>query len=208
MKKVFVVLLLFLLCNIVFAEEAIYDFVHNGETVFYDLDTRTWSKTSSSDNSIVLVKKIDDGEGSCSVYNNEQGKLVFALSTNLEFIINREFIIVDNNLLKYSKLVYEDERFMEVNLTEDELKEIFKDYEIFKLSQIAEDDKIWIHKPLFKKKYLLLLNDTDRFYHSISIKNKNVQHDIIKGLVTISNYGRYCFNHFGKRDGKLILYVR
>ena len=117
MKKVFVVLLLFLLCNIVFAQEAIYDFVHNGETVFYDLDTRTWSKTSSSDNSIVLVKKIDDGEGSCSVYNNEQGKLVFALSTNLEFIINREFIIVDNNLLKYSKLVYEDERVMEVNLT-------------------------------------------------------------------------------------------
>ena len=67
---------------------------------------------------------------------------------------------------------------------------------------------MWIHKPLFKNKKILLVNDTDRYFNKISCKSKNIQDSKIKGLITISRYGIFKFKHYGQRDGKLIFYIR
>ena len=67
---------------------------------------------------------------------------------------------------------------------------------------------MWIHKPIFKKKTFILVNDTDRFFHRITCKSKNTQDPEIKGLFTISRYGIIRFTHFGERDGKLTFYIR
>ena len=67
---------------------------------------------------------------------------------------------------------------------------------------------MWLHKPLFKKKTILLVNDTDRYFHKITCKSKNIQDSEIKGLITIPRYGIIRFTHFGKHKGKLTFYIR
>ena len=61
---------------------------------------------------------------------------------------------------------------------------------------------------MLKNKTILLVNDTDKYFHQITCKSKGAQDEEIKGLVTFNRYGIFNFKHFGKRDGKLIFYIR
>ena len=85
---------------------------------------------------------------------------------------------------------------------------MFPEAEIIRLSQIDSDNKIWINKPLFQQKKLIFVNDSDEFYYNLTAKNKKIQDEDFRPLITLSRLGIYNFNHYGKRDGKLILYVR
>ena len=60
-----------------------------------------------------------------------------------ELISGNNLIVVDNNLLKYYKLEYDFGEITQVELTESEIKEVFPQAEIFKLSQIDADNKVW-----------------------------------------------------------------
>ena len=80
--------------------------------------------------------------------------------------------------------------------------------QIFKVSQIDTDNKTWLHKPFGKDKTILLLNDTERFFHQIKCNSTKAQDKNLKGLITFSRYGIYTFKHLGERNGKLIFYIR
>lgn len=209
MKKILICLTLFLSFNSVFATENPHNAVYNGDQVFHSNYDSKWSLIDVNTNDkLVLTKELLDGTGSCSTYKNIDNSLAFALSTDFEIIKNGNLIIVDNNLLKYSKIVYDGERFIQEPLSDEELEQAFPDAEIYKMSWIDSDNKMWLHKPLFKKRTLLLVNDTDNFYHQFSCKYKNVQDPEIKGLITINRYGIFRFKHFGKRNGELTFYIR
>lgn len=209
MKKILICLTLFLSFNSVFATENPHNAVYNGDQIFHSNYDSKWSLIDVNTNDkLVLTKELLDGTGSCSTYKNIDNSLAFALSTDFEIIKNGNLIIVDNNLLKYSKIVYDGERFIQEPLSDEELEQAFPDAEIYKMSWIDSDNKMWLHKPLFKKRTLLLVNDTDNFYHQFSCKYKNVQDPEIKGLITINRYGIFRFKHFGKRNGELTFYIR
>ncbi len=209
MKRIILILLLLLGVNsYVNAEEENYSIVKDQDTLFYSPIMSTWSKELQEDDDIVFKKTLIDGTGSHSIYNKADDSLGFALATDCELISNEELIIIDNNLLKYYKLDYNYGDIQQVELTDEELNKIFPQAEIFKLSQIESDNKIWIHKPFRKNKVLLLVNDTDKFYHQISCKSKGIQNPEIKGLITIPRYGIINFSHFGEYNGKLTFYIR
>ena len=209
MKKILICLTLFLSFNSVFATENPHNAVYNGDQVFHSNYDSKWSLIDVNTNDkLVLTKELFDGTGSCSTYKNIDNSLAFALSTDFEIIKNGNLIVVDNNLLKYSKIIYNGETFELMPLCDEEIKQAFPDAEIYKMSWIDNDNKMWLHKPLLKKRKLLLVNDTDNFYHQFSCKYKNVQDPEIKGLITINRYGIFRFKHFGKRNGELTFYVR
>ena len=209
MKKFLICLTLLLSFNSAYADENPHSAVYNGDQIFHSNYESKWSLIDINTNDkLVLTKELPEGTGSCSIYKNQDNSLAFALSTDFEIVKNGNLIIVDNNLLKYSKIVYDGERFIQEPLSDEELEQAFPNAEIYKMSWIDSDNKMWLHKPLFKKRTLLLVNDTDNFYHQFSCKYKNVQDPEIKGLITINRYGIFRFKHFGKRNGELTFYIR
>ena len=209
MKKILIILFLILGCNFTFANENPHNAVYDGTQVFHSNYESIWSLIDINTNDkIVLIKTLKEGIGSCSTYNYPDNSLAFALATDFEIVKNGKLIIVDNNLLKYSKIIFNGESFEQIPLSDEEIKEAFPNAEIFKMSWIDSDNKVWLHKPLFKKRTLLLVNDTENFYHQISCKYKKVQDKEVKGLITINRYGIFRFKHFGARDGKLTFYIR
>lgn len=208
MKKILCLILLFFVTNLVKANPNEYDALYHDYQAVYTPSEAVWTSGGIADDSIVLTKKLVEGTGSYSKYLYSDGSLAFALASNSEFIKNGKFIVVDNNLLKFSEIVYNEGSFEEIPLDFQSIQQLFEDVEIIKISKIDSDNKTWIHKPLFKKKEILLLNDTDRFFHGIKKSGKKVQDENIKGLITLSRYGIYSFKHFGERNGKLIFYVR
>lgn len=208
MKKIFLSLLFSCLAGIVFAQDNIHNAVYDGNKIYYSQLNQTWSFESTGADELVFTKKLIEGDGGYSIYYKEDGSLGFVLNTDYELINNGRLIIVDNNLLKYYKLIYNGTNHEQIELTDDEINSIFLDAEIYKISSIDSDNKMWIHKPFLKEKKFILVNDTDRFFHRINCKSKDVQDIEIKGLFTVSKYGIIRFTHFGERNGKITFYVR
>ena len=208
MKKVLLSLLLFSFSSTVFADNNTLNLIKNEDKVFYSQENSIWLKEPENNNEQILTKTLFEGAGSYSIYNKEDGSLAFALATDCELINNGKLIIVDNNILKYYKLEYNDGSIEQIGLTDEEIQGVFPEAEIFKLSQIESDNKIWLHKPFRKERTLILVNDTDKFFHGINCKSKNVQNPEIKGLIKISRYGIIRFTHFGEYKGSLTFYIR
>ena len=208
MKKVLLSLLLFSFSSTVFADDNTLNLIKNEDKVFYSQENSIWLKEPETNNEQILTKTLFEGAGSYSIYNKEDGSLAFALATDCELINNGKLIIVDNNILKYYKLEYNGRSIEQIELTDEEIQEVFPEAEIFKLSQIESDNKIWLHKPFRKERTLILVNDTDKFFHGINCKSKNVQNPEIKGLIKISRYGIIRFTHFGEYKGSLTFYIR
>ena len=81
----------------------------------------------------------------------------------------------------------------------------------FFLSQKAKDlteKREYVLEDIGKNKTVLLLNDTDRFFHRFECKSKNSQDEDVKNLITFSRYGMYKFKHFGERNGKIVFLIR
>ncbi len=168
---------------------------------------KVWTTGSMVDDRIVLTKKTTEGSGSYSEYYYGNGKLAIALNSNFEFIKDGQLIAVDNAKLKYYKVVYEKKKFKEILLTDAELQKLFPCAEIVKISQF-KNGKIKVDKKLFKKKLVLLVNDTENYYHKYSFKPSYVQTTDIKGLMSIKKYGNIEFSLNGMEEGKLIIKVR
>lgn len=208
MKKILVYLLLFVSINIVNANPNSYDVIYDEYQAVYSPSEKAWSAGGMADDKIVLTKKLYEGEGEYSKYYHSNGNLAFTLTTGCEIIIDGKLILVDNNLLKFSQMIYDNGDFIEVSLNEEEIRNLFPDADLIKISTIDDDNKTWLYKPFFKKKKVLLYNDTDKFFHKITCKTKGVQDENIKALVTFSRFGAYRFEHFGEYKGKLIFYIR
>lgn len=208
MKKVFLIIFLLLFCSPLFANENPHNAIFNEDKVIYSLISSKWTKDNSGTDKIILTKQLVEGTGSCSVYKYEDESLAFALATDYELLNNGKLIIIDNNLLKYYKMIFDGENFEQVLMSDEEIREAFPQAEIFKLSWVDSDNKIWIHKPFLKQRILILVNDTESCFHKLNTKSKNVQDSEIKGLIRINKYGRIKFSHFGERDGKLVFYIR
>ena len=209
MKKILTCLLLLIGYNFVLANENPHNAIYNNTQVFHSNYDSKWSLTDVNTNDkIVLTKNLKEGVGSCSIYKYSDNTLAFALATDYEIINNGKLVVIDNNQLKYSKIIFNGENFEQIPLTDEEINEIFPNAEIFKTSWIDSDNKMWLHKPLFKKRNLILVNDNDKSFYKLSTKSKNVQDPEIRGLITINKYGIIRFKHFGERDGKLIFYIR
>ncbi len=223
MKKLLAGLLFVILtCGAVSAFEI--DEIYTSEKAAYNLETGKWSRVvptfrpswmkeedveeeTEVDPSIVLTKRTSTGTGSYSLYFDENNKLVAALCSNFEFVHKGRLITVDNANLKYYELIYEDEQFKEVPLSDSQLKEIFDEAQIVKISEF-NNDKYTTTKNFFGIKRILLVNDTDRSFYKYSYKPPKVQQTDVKGYITTPKYEKIIYSHYGDKNGALEINVK
>lgn len=208
MKKFCFLILAFFISIQSFASSESFDYVSDGQQITYDSIKDFWTIGGLNEYDLVLYKKLYDGPGSYSQYLDADGKKIFTLKTDVEFVKNGVLYAIDNNEFGYYRIIYDGQGFVEEPLSYGEIQELFPDAEIISLALIDDDNKMWIHKPIGEKKKLLFLNDSDKFFHKLTPNCIEAQDENIKGLITISRYGVYRFRHYGQRDGKLTIYVR
>lgn len=206
MKKaasfIFIFCTLIAFCAPVFALDPVYE----NDKVIYDTKTKCWSKEENKEG-IILYKKTSSGTGSYSIYYYKCDKPAFQSSSNFEFIDDKKLIAVDNASLKYSKIIFDGSKFIQIPLEIEELKTIFPDVEIIKISRF-KNNKLTIKKPLFKKKTVLLVNDTDEYFHKYFVSPESSANKNIKGLITLSKkFTKVKFCHIGEKDG-LTIYIK
>jgi len=97
----------------------------------------------------------------------------------------------DENTLKF----YENDRL----LTTNEVKNIFKDYEVILISQFDENKKLRIKNSFFKSKKVLLLNDTQRTFYEFYIYPESARYtdSRIKSLITVRGKKNVRLKHSG-----------
>ena len=208
MKKICFLLLAMFIFLPVFADIEDFDYVDDGQQITYNQYNDFWTIGGVNEDDIVLYKKLYDGAGSYSQYLDSDDKIIFTLTTNLEFVKDGVLYAINNDEFKYYRIVCNGQSFEEIPLSYGEIQELFPDVNIISLTLIDDDNKMWIHKPIGQKKKILFINDSDKYFHKLAPKCIKAQDEKIKGLVTISRYGIYNFTHFGERDGKLTIYVR
>ncbi len=206
MKKaasfIFIFCTLIAFCAPVFALDPVYE----NDKVIYDTKTKCWSKEENKEG-IILYKKTSSGTGSYSIYYYKCDKPAFQSGSNFEFIDDKKLIAVDNASLKYSKIIFDGSKFIQIPLEIEELKTIFPDAEIIKISRF-KNNKLTIKKPLFKKKTVLLVNDTDEYFHKYFVSPESSANKNIKGLITLSKkFTKVKFCHLGEKDG-LTIYIK
>ena len=206
MKKaasfIFIFCTLIAFCAPVFALDPVYE----NDKVIYDTKTKCWSKEENKEG-IILYKKTSSGTGSYSIYYYKCDKPAFQSGSNFEFIDDKKLIAVDNASLKYSKIIFDGSKFIQIPLEIEELKTIFPDVEIIKISRF-KNNKLTIKKPLFKKKTVLLVNDTDEFFHKYFVSPESSANKNIKGLITLSKkFTKVKFCHLGEKEG-LTIYIK
>ena len=109
--------------------------------------------------------------------------------------------------MKFNKIILKENRFIKKALSDIELKALFPEYEIIKMSQF-EHDKLTLKKKFFETKKILLVNDTDEFYYRPTCIVENVQTSPVRGLVNLYKLGNYEFKHFGEHNGKFLIQVK
>lgn len=206
MKKaasfIFIFCTLIAFCAPVFALDPVYE----NDKVIYDTKTKCWSKEENKEG-IILYKKTSSGTGSYSIYYYKCDKPAFQSGSNFEFIDDKKLIAVDNASLKYSKIIFDGSKFIQIPLEIEELKTTFPDVEIIKISRF-KNNKLTIKKPLFKKKTVLLVNDTDEYFHKYFVSPESSANKNIKGLITLSKkFTKVKFCHLGEKDG-LTIYIK
>ena len=143
-----------------------YDSVENNYEITYS-PKRGWAFSSTDKEKTVLIKKQAEGSGGYSEYYYEDGTLAVTLNSDYEFIFENNLICVVNSNFKYYKLIKTSDGFKISALTIPELKEIFPNTDIIKISEFV-DNQIIIKKAPFKDKNILLLNDTNKYFYKYS----------------------------------------
>lgn len=209
MKKIFITLMsLIFATSIVIADEKDFYPVADETQIFYSPSLQTWSTETQTVDEIILTKRLFGGPSGNSEYYFDDGKRAMILSSQFELIKDGKLFSIDNNNLKYYEISFDGTNYEENPLSTLEIQKLFPDSELLRLSHIDIDNKMWIHKNLFKKKQILFVNDTNKYFYRLTANCTKAQNQDIRGLITLSRYGIYRFKHYGKRDGKLTIYVR
>ena len=201
MKKLILILGLLLMCSPVFAGDM--KPVLNNTQLLYSPKENVFSVGAPADGKISLSKRTSTGTGSYSIYSYNNNEVM--LGSNYEFLFNGRLISCHNADLKIFEVVYNGKIFVEKELTQGQIKEIFPDAEILLISHFV-DKKITVRKPAFEKKDFLLLNDTDEYFHKYSFHPQSVKYSPVAGLFKASSIGKITFSHFGQ--DKYTIYVK
>ena len=193
MKKIICLLLVLL-----FSAIQIYaaNYKSCGKEIYYTPETNKWSCKQQTKNDIHLTNRGFIGSGGFSEYIYQNGKLAIGPETNIEFIVNGELYGINSHDLKFIKYYYNNGEIKSKILRENEVQELYPDYEIVKISQF-KNNEITINKKIFTKKKIILLNDTPNSFYKYSYKPASTNKCNIRTFITLSHPGKIIFSHYG-----------
>ncbi len=193
MKKLILILVIIVVSvGTVFAA----DYNYKAKNIYYNQQTSTWNEKKQSENDISLIYKGGVGSGGFSEYYYENGKLAIGPCTNVEFVADGELIGINGHDLKFVKYTYNNGQVTSRYLSDCEIKELYPDHEILKISQF-KDNEIIVNKKVFTKKRILLLNDTKNSFYKYGYKPSSVNRSGVSPFVKLSHPGKVVFSHYG-----------
>lgn len=148
-------------------------------------------------NNLLFTKHITHGSGGFSEY--ELKKKFYDTDTTYEFLYDNKLIGYNAHKLKFYNMEFNNDKFSNTELTEIQLKELFPNVEIIKVSQF-KDNKISLKKHWLEKKTFLLVNDTDKDFYKYQFENYKKQDELIHGIFEADRPRIFTFSHFGSRD--------
>lgn len=184
-----------------------YKNLKEGSKIFTDGLNWTQKVDKKSDN--YFIKKVSKGEGRFSEFYSKEGNFLFSTATQYEFINNGSLIGYSNSDLKFYEFEVKDSILTQRELTEDEIRELFPDYEIVKISQFSSATNSLKVKKKRGVLKLILLNDTDRFFHNYAFTSNNSKYKEyqLKGFLEITKQGMIQFSRFGDNNRNYPWYV-
>ncbi len=203
MKKIFSFLLLFFVLEL--SSYAFQDVLEGSKVC---IDKKTGQYFPYKDGCFALSKRVSSGTGSYSEYYSDNN-LFYMPPSNYEFFVDSRFIGFNNDELKFYELKGKDSRL----LSNQEVQEIFPDYEIILISKFDKNKKYKMKNSLFKTRKILLLNDTNRTFHKFfvypeSSRNsleKGLKEGMIKSLITIYGKKNVRLKHFGGDEFEVVV---
>lgn len=212
MKKFYVLILsMILFCGAVSAEKIQYKNINEGDRITFS-DLGQWKIVNKkADN--YFVKKISDGTGAYSEFYTSQGEFVFSTGCQYEFLYNGSLIGYSNFDLKFYEFVLNNGLLEQRELLENEVQELFKDYEIIRISDFTTSTNSLKLKKNKRHYKIILLNDTDRYFYHYGFTSNNAKFETypLKGFLDITKKGMIQFSHFGdntKENPWFILLIR
>lgn len=200
MKRIILLMTLALTVNGVFAYEYNHNMIDNAvkedQQVEFCPIKKMWGRDFAINN-LMFTKHITHGTGGFSEY--ELKKKLYDTDTTYEFLYDNKLVGYNAHKLKFFNMEFDNDKFRNTELTDIQLKELFPDVEIIKVSQF-KDNKITLNKPWLKSKTFLLVNDTNRDFYKYQFENYKKQDELIRGLFEMKRPGTLIFSHFGSRD--------
>ena len=173
------------------------DAVGANHQVVYSPAAGVWSNGSMAEDRIVFTKHISAGSGSYSEYKSPEQELY--LSSTYEFLSNGRLIGYSGHELKFYELKYIKDGVWQVELTPEQVAELFPGLEIIRTSS-AKDGIIEVERRPFGTKTVLLLNDTPASYYHYSFENFEHSGEPFKSVLRLNDARDIVFSHFGKAD--------
>lgn len=202
MKKIFLFVALMLSLNSAMAYSynpiIVNNGVKDGQVVQYCPKAHAWNENCLD--SLNFTHHYTIGSGGYSEY--ELNGKTYDTDSVYEFFYGNKLIGYNPYKLKFYDLTFENNSFKKVELSEQQVKELFPDLEIVKISQF-ENDKITLYKPYFKIKTFLFLNDTNREFYKYQFEHYKNQKELIHGIFEPRFARTYIYSHFGGRDSEI-----
>lgn len=202
MKQILILCFVFLLsaCGkpYMINPQIIENAVNVGTQVVYLPHAKVWNNGSMAEDRIVFTKSISVGSGNYSEYSAE-GYPMIMMPTQYEFLLNGRLIGYSSADLKFYEVVYEEGIFRVKELSFAQVKEIFPDLEILKISSSLENE-LHVNRWPFEIKSFMILNDTDQTFYHYSYENGFKSSTPFNSLLTVDKYQTIIFSHFESRD--------
>lgn len=202
MKKVLLFAAIALSVNVAGAYNYNPDILNNGvkdnQVINYCPNSGTWNENCSGAMSFEHHYTI--GSGGYSEYKLNEN--YYDTDTCYEFLYGNKLIGYNPYKLKFFDLKFKNNAFEKTELTDSQIKELFPNVEIVKISQF-KDDEITLYKPIFKKSTFLFVNDTDREFYKYQFEKYKNQTEFIHSIFEPRHSGTYIYSHFGGRDKEI-----
>lgn len=165
----------------------------------YNMNKQEWRKYSEKDSDtskeeIVLQVKVPDSRGDYDGYylltDNAQvpKENVWLGEASQEFLRGKKLFTYFPKNFEYYEVIFNGVKFMPKKLTDDEIKELFKDAKLIKVSELKKGT---LEIPYSKKenKFVLINDIKDVFYNYYIIPNesKKLQIDEFSNVFTVSD---------------------
>lgn len=199
MKKFYIFWLLFFCLSANAAELQNIDYKVLNDGTKIRLENGIWTEKISRKSTDYYVKKSLEGASDYSKYYSSDDNFTFSTATQQEFLYKGSLIGYSNSDLKFYEISLSDDVVNRRELLEAEVKEMFPDYEIIKISDFKETNSVKV-KSKFKEKKFILLNDTDRNFDNYSFTSNNTELTLyhLIGFIKVRKKGLIQFSRFGE----------
>lgn len=213
LKKVLIILLVPFCLSANAADFQKIDYKNLKDGAKISTDGLNWTTKINKKSGKYFTKKVSDGSVKYSEFYSPEGVFLFSTGTEYEFIVNGSLIGYSNFDLKFYEFEMKDDILQERELLVDEVRALFPDYQIIKISDFSTATNSLKIKKARRGLKIILLNDTDRSFNNygFSTNNSKFKSYELKGFLEIEKRGMIQFSRFGenlKNNPWFILLVR